>query len=63
MHCTGCQTRVDNRLAEIEGVRSVEADHEAGTAEVTFGAGEEDEAVLQEAIEDLGFAFVDAQRS
>lgn len=55
MHCSGCEERVEHRLSEVEGVRSVEADHEGGTATVTFVAGQEDEAVLRDGIEALGY--------
>lgn len=58
MHCSGCEERVENRLSRVEGVRSVEADHEKGTATVAFVAGQEDDALTREAVEDLGFDLV-----
>lgn len=55
MHCTGCEDRVENRVSRIEGVRSVDADHESGQAKVRFVAGSEDAEALREAISDLGY--------
>lgn len=55
MHCTGCEDRVENRLSRIDGVRSVEADHGAGQAEVRFVAGSEDAEALRQAVSDLGY--------
>lgn len=57
MHCEGCEQRVEKRLSTLDGVRSVDADHEAGTAKVRFVTGQEDIEAIQQAIEDLGFAF------
>lgn len=61
MHCNGCENRVTDRLSKLEGVRSVEADHEDGTAQVTVVAGQEDEAALREAVEDLGYEVAGLQ--
>lgn len=59
MHCSGCENRVETKLSRIEGVRSVQADHDAGTAAVTLVAGQEDLEALREAVETLGFDCVD----
>ncbi|RDI72612.1 heavy-metal-associated domain-containing protein [Halopelagius longus] len=34
MSCNGCERNVENALKNIDGVRRVEADHEAGTVEI-----------------------------
>lgn len=44
MSCTGCESRIAKTLGRLDGVRSVEADHRAGTVSV-----ESDPAVLPEA--------------
>lgn len=61
MHCSGCEERVEDGLGKVEGVRSAEADHEAGEARVRVVAGEEDEDALREAVEGLGYDVVDAE--
>ncbi|MFC6824536.1 heavy-metal-associated domain-containing protein [Halopelagius fulvigenes] len=34
MSCNGCERNVENALKNVDGVRRVEADHEAGTVEI-----------------------------
>lgn len=58
MHCGGCEDRVETRLSRIDGVRSVQADHEAGEASIRFIAGQEDAEALETAVDELGFALV-----
>ncbi len=36
MHCSGCETRICNALKNIEGVKSVKANHKTGKVEITF---------------------------
>lgn len=55
MHCGGCEDRVQTGLSRLDGVRSVEADHEAGTARVTFVAGKRDDPALRRAVGELGY--------
>lgn len=62
MHCSGCEKRVSERLSRIEGVRSVEADHEAGRARVTFVAGQEDADAVAAAVDELGYDLVEVER-
>jgi copper chaperone len=58
MHCGGCEDRVESGLAQVEVVRSAEADHEASRAEVRVVAGDEDEEAVRAAVEDLGYEVV-----
>lgn len=51
MHCMNCVARVEKALCAIDGV-SVKVDLENGTAAVE---GCENEALLKETVEDLGF--------
>lgn len=55
MSCSGCENRVTKGLSNLEGVRSAEADHEAGTARVRLVAGKEDPDALRETVEQLGY--------
>lgn len=52
MACDGCETTVEEALAAVPGVESVEADHEAGTVSVTGDADADDVAA---AVEDAGY--------
>lgn len=63
MHCGGCESRVKNGLSKLEGVRSVDADHEAGQATVTFVAGQEDLEALRETVSQLGYEVLDIQQA
>ena len=54
MVCGGCESRVKNALSTIDGVESVNADHNTGI--VTVMVNEElDVSVFEEKIEDIGF--------
>jgi copper chaperone CopZ len=54
MVCNGCENRVKNALKNINGVESVEADHNTGIVKV-ISNDEVTESVINEKIEDLGF--------
>jgi copper chaperone len=54
MACTGCEVTVENALKAIDGVSSVEADHEADTVEIDADDGVSDDAITA-AIEDAGY--------
>lgn len=60
MHCDACAQRIEQRLSSIEGVRSVEADHEANEATIDFVAGREDEDAVRHALEAMEYSVVDA---
>lgn len=54
MVCGGCESRVKNALSTIDGVESVNADHNTGM--VTVMAKEDlDVSIFEEKIEDIGF--------
>ncbi len=57
MVCEGCENRVKNALSMIEGIESVEANHETGTVTVTANK-EIEKSILAEKIEDIGFEVV-----
>jgi copper chaperone CopZ len=54
MVCNGCENRVKNALKNINGVESVEADHNTGIVKV-ISNDEVTESAIDEKIEDLGF--------
>ncbi|MFC7134455.1 MULTISPECIES: heavy-metal-associated domain-containing protein [Salinibaculum] len=55
MSCTGCEANVEDSLEGIDGVESVDADHEQGTVDVDASASVADGA-LEEAVHDAGYA-------
>jgi copper chaperone len=57
MVCNGCENRVKNALTNIEGVKTVLADHNTGKVVVTSNE-DISENVIKEKIEDLGFEVV-----
>jgi copper chaperone len=54
MACTGCEENVESALEGIDGVSSVEADHEADTVEIEADDSVSDDEVAT-AIEDAGY--------
>ncbi len=58
MVCEGCENRLKAVLSVIDGVKSVEANHNSGI--ITVNAREDiDIAILKEAIVDIGFEVVE----
>ena len=58
MVCDGCENRLKAVLSAIDGVKSVEANHNSGI--VTVNAREDiDITILKEAIVDIGFEVVE----
>jgi len=57
--CTGCEQTVEDALAELDGVTSVEADHEGDTVEVGVEDGVADEDI-HGAIEQAGYEVASA---
>ncbi len=53
LSCTGCEATVSNAVRRVEGVHRVDADHEAGTVEITADDGSEDD--VRQAIHDAGY--------
>jgi len=57
MVCGGCENRVKNALATMDGIEKVEANYQTGM--VTVIAKQEIlEAVIEEKITDLGFEVI-----
>ena len=54
MVCGGCENRVKNALLTIEGIESVEANHETGIVKVN-AKEEVQESTMKEKIEEIGF--------
>lgn len=52
MSCTGCEAAVENAVADVDGVESVDADH---TEDTVIVAGSADRAAICAAIEDAGY--------
>jgi len=61
MTCDGCERSVQNALARIEGVASVEADHTDGTAVVSLTTPVERKKLV-EAVEDAGYDVLPDER-
>lgn len=57
MVCGGCENRVKNALAEIEGVENIEASFETGIIRVT-AEEKVTRKILEETIDDIGFEVV-----
>jgi len=54
MACGGCEQNVEDALADIEGVTSVDANHEGDAVELVADEGVADDEI-REAIEDAGY--------
>jgi copper chaperone len=54
MACGGCEQTVENALADVEGVTSVEADHEGDAVELVTDDGVADDEI-RAAIADAGY--------
>ncbi len=57
MMCGGCENRVKNAVGNIEGVKSVIADHTTGKVSVTANDDVSKE-VIKETLEDVGYEIV-----
>ena len=57
MMCSGCENRVKNALANIQGVQKVVADHKVKKVEVICGS-DVTENIIKEKIEYLGFEVI-----
>lgn len=55
MTCGGCAAAVEHRVGRLEGVRSVDASYERGTAVVTYDRAKVSPDAIVEAIESLGY--------
>lgn len=54
MSCEGCEQRVEDAVGDLEGVESVDADHDENTVSVEGDADTDD---LRQAIEGTGYSF------
>lgn len=54
MNCEGCESRIEKAVAQLEGVRRVNADHHGDRVEVAFD-DELEQAVIEKQIEALGY--------
>lgn len=59
MTCTGCESAVQRRVAELPGVESVVADHEAGLATVVYDRSRTDQQTIASTIAGAGYKVVD----
>ena len=57
MRCTGCENRIKNAVGNIDGVKSVIADHTTGKVTVITD-NDLSKEVIKEALEDIGYEVV-----
>lgn len=57
MMCTGCESRVQNVVKQIEGVEEVIANHKNGTVTIKSNI-DIDKNIIKERIEDIGYEVV-----
>lgn len=55
MHCTGCSTRLEKVLNNIEGVETAKVSLEGKKATIKYNEEETNIENIKEAIEDAGF--------
>ena len=55
MHCTGCSTRLEKVLNNVDGVESAKVSLEEKKADIKYDEIQVSEKELIEAIEDAGF--------
>ena len=60
MMCTGCENRIKNAVGNIDGVKSVIADHITGKVTVITD-NDLSKEVIKEALEDIGYEVVGEQ--
>lgn len=56
MNCGGCEQRVEENLADIDGVEAVSADRGEGRAQVALAEGADPD--LEAAVEELGYKYL-----
>ncbi len=57
MHCTGCASRIENAIKNIEGVKSVTANYETG--EVFLKMEKDVQEQVEERLNDIGFPVLE----
>ena len=55
MHCTGCSTRLEKVLNNVDGVESAKVSLEEKIADIKYDETQVSEKELIEAVEDAGF--------
>ena len=55
MHCTGCSTRLEKVLNNVDGVESAKVSLEEKKADIKYDETQVNEEELKEAVEDAGF--------
>lgn len=55
MHCTGCSTRLEKVLNNVDGVESAKVSLEEKKADIKYDETQVSEKELIEAVEDAGF--------
>ena len=55
MHCTGCSTRLEKVLNNVDGVESAKVSLEEKKADIKYDETQVSEKELIEAVEDTGF--------
>lgn len=55
MHCQGCETTIEQAVAQVPGVRNVKADFVAGTATISFDPARTNQKQIVEAIDNQGY--------
>ena len=58
MHCTGCSTRLEKVLNNVDGVESAKVSLEEKKADIKYDETQVNENELKEAIEDAGFKVI-----
>ena len=58
MHCTGCSTRLEKVLNNVDGVESAKVSLEEKKADIKYDEAQVNEKELIEAIEDAGFKII-----
>ncbi|MHA1126410.1 MAG: heavy-metal-associated domain-containing protein [Candidatus Heimdallarchaeota archaeon] len=55
MSCGGCSASIGRALSRLDGIEKAEADHEKGTADVSFDEKKISKDKIIETIENLGY--------
>ena len=58
MHCTGCSTRLEKVLNNVDGVESAKVSLEEKIADIKYDETQVNEKELIEAVEDAGFKVI-----
>lgn len=56
MTCTGCEQRISLSLSQLDGIRDITANHEAGEVRVLFDPASVPQAVIEGRIREAGYS-------